>query len=102
MPPPIGPSSSTTTACPSFASKYAVVIPAMPAPMMHTFALVSLLSVDSDGVSAVAAQTVSVVPEVGCIYLPFKMFTCDRQTASHCCRQLPITHGRNDLLSTRR
>src|SRR4051812_32347854 len=67
MPPPIGPSSTTTTLLPARASKYAVVSPAMPAPMMQTFVLVSWLSRFSFGVAAVAAQTETVVPEVGCI-----------------------------------
>jgi len=67
MPPPIGPSSSTMTDLPARASRYAVVNPAMPAPTMHTFALVSLLSGSSCGVAPVAIHTEVVVPEVGCI-----------------------------------
>src|SRR6266496_3761083 len=77
IPPPIGPSSKTITALPSRASKYAVVNPAMPAPIMQTSALVSLRKGDSDGVSAVAAQTDTVVPEEGCMTLPFRDHSCD-------------------------
>ena len=65
MPPPIGPSSSTTTDLPSRASRYAVVNPAMPAPITQTFVLVSLSKAFSDGTSVVAIQTEVVVPEVG-------------------------------------
>src|SRR5690242_21934698 len=67
MPPPIGPSSSTITALPARASKYAVVRPAMPAPTITTLVVVSWLNGLSFGVPAVAAQTDSVVPEVGFI-----------------------------------
>src|SRR4029453_2495527 len=69
IPPPIGPSSSTTTSFPSFTSRNAVVNPAMPAPMMQTSASTFFCSVDSEGVSAVAAQIEIVVPEVGCMIL---------------------------------
>src|SRR5436305_5005155 len=64
MPPPTGPSSITTTDLPSRASKYAVVIPAMPAPTTHTSARVSSASADSDGITAVAIQTEVVSPEL--------------------------------------
>src|SRR5438128_2649920 len=81
MPPPIGPSSSTTTDLPSRASRYAVVNPAMPAPITQTFVLVSLSKAVSDGTSVVAIQTEVVVPEVGRI----QFSACDlfRLEASH-------------------
>jgi hypothetical protein len=43
-PPPTALSSSTTTPRPALASRYAVVIPAMPAPTTHTSAVASPLS----------------------------------------------------------
>src|SRR2546423_1500370 len=63
MPPPTGPSSTTTTDLPSRASRYAVVIPAIPAPTTHTSARASSASADSDAVTVVAIQTEVVSPE---------------------------------------
>ena len=55
-PPPIGPSSITTTARPARASRYAVVMPAMPAPTMQTLVRMSCAKTGSSGTS-VAIQT---------------------------------------------
>src|SRR5437016_14659047 len=63
MPPPIGPSSRTTTDFPARASKYAVVIPAIPAPTTQTFARAFLSNGGRLGMLAVVAQTEIVVPD---------------------------------------
>ena len=52
----------------------------MPAPMMHTFALVSSFRIVSTGVRAVAIQTEVVVPEVGCM-LSFTTVLMSNQTS---------------------
>jgi hypothetical protein len=56
IPPPIIPSSSTTTERPSLPSRKAVVNPAIPAPMMQISVRMLSFSGDGDGVFAVAIQ----------------------------------------------
>src|SRR5688500_19963751 len=62
-PPPIWPSSMTTTARPARASMYAVDIPAMPAPTMQTLVRMSWLTRGREGSSVVTIQTEVVRPE---------------------------------------
>src|SRR5688572_1935744 len=57
MPPATGPSSSTATCLPERASRYAVVRPAMPAPMMQASTCRFSCRGENSGISAVPAQT---------------------------------------------
>src|SRR5688572_32165342 len=61
---PMSPSSITQTRWPALASVYAVVIPAMPAPMTHTSTVRFSLSGWYFGTSAVAVQMDVVSPDV--------------------------------------
>src|SRR6185437_4528802 len=60
---PTGPSSMTITALPARVRRYAVVRPAMPAPMTQTCARASLPSGGNESTSAVSIQRDSVAPE---------------------------------------
>src|SRR5687768_1422836 len=64
-PPPIGPSSRTTTFFPSRARWYATESPAIPAPMTHTSVLPLFVSFGNSGSSTVSCQIDVVLPP-GC------------------------------------